>query len=60
MAKHARKRTSRRKPDRAKLLRSGLRLRVPPPKVEPPPKAYRRTRERERDREELRREVEED
>jgi hypothetical protein len=59
MAKRTKKRSApRRKPNRAKLLRSGLRLRVPPPKVEPSAKAYRRTRERERDREELGRELE--
>ena len=60
MAKRGKRRQKRKRPvDRTKLLRSGLRLRVPPPKVEPPKKAYRRQREKERDREDLGREIDE-
>jgi hypothetical protein len=62
MAKRRRKGKKRKrkgKSDRLKLLRSGLRLRVPPPKVEPPKKAYQRERQKRRDREQIKRELDE-
>ncbi len=41
------------------MRRAGLRLRVPPPKVEPPKTAYDRKRQKRLDAEEVEREVEE-